>query len=123
MERDSAVILVVEDEVLIRMDAVEQLERLGYELEEAANCDQALVVLAGERPIDVLFTDVDMPGELDGLELARRVSLDHPEMGIIITSGKSLEGKGPMPEGSVYFPKPYASGDLNGAIQRLLEVS
>ncbi|MDQ2860114.1 MAG: response regulator, partial [Pseudomonadota bacterium] len=66
-------VLVVEDEGLVRLDAVEILRDAGYAVVEAANAEQALAVVAGGGAVDVLFTDINMPGRMDGLELARRV--------------------------------------------------
>ena len=115
-----AVILVVEDEVLIRMDVVDQLGALGHSLIEASPAHEALEALSKDGSIDILFTDVDMPGDLDGVMLAREVSETRPEIGIIVTSGKPLFGKAPLPEGSRFYPKPYVPGKVHAAIQEML---
>ena len=89
MQNPNTVILVVEDEVLIRMDVVDQLGALGYRLIEAANGQEALDALSDGGVINILFTDVHMPGDLDGVMLAREVSQRRPEIGIIVTSGRA----------------------------------
>lgn len=120
MQLASAVILMVEDEVLIRMDVVDQLSAYGYKLIEASTGREALEALANADAVDILFTDVDMPGDLDGLMLAREVALTRPEIGIIVTSGKALLGENTLPEGSRFYPKPYMPATVHAAIQEML---
>ena len=66
------VVLIVEDESLLRMDAVDMIEAAGFEVAEAANADQAIEILEARSDITVIFTDIQMPGSMDGLKLARR---------------------------------------------------
>jgi len=80
-------VLVVEDEILIRMMVSESLRHAGCEVVEAASADEALQVLSASNRPDVLVTDVKMPGAVDGLELARRVRKAHPGLKVVITSG------------------------------------
>jgi two-component system, response regulator PdtaR len=80
-------VLVVDDEVLIRMMLCESLRQAGCEVIEAASADEALVVLATMPSPDVLVTDVRMPGALDGLELASRIRKSRPGLKVVITSG------------------------------------
>lgn len=68
-----AIVLVVEDEALIRLDAVHMIEDAGYEVVEAANADEAIRILEQHREIHVVFTDVNMPGSMDGLKLAHAI--------------------------------------------------
>ena len=119
MQPASPVVLVVEDEILIRMDVVDQLAALGYILIEASCAREALDALEGESPVDILFTDVDMPGAVDGLMLARQVSQTRPEIGIIVTSGKSA-GQDGLPQGARFYPKPYVPSAVHAAIQEML---
>lgn len=83
-------ILVVEDEVLIRLAVAEGLRDCGYHVLEASNAADAIVVLNSGTPVDLVFTDVQMPGERDGLDLARWVRRNRPEARILITSGRTL---------------------------------
>lgn len=84
---NSAVVLIVEDEPLIRFNILDVLEDVGHVALEAANADEALVVLKGRQDVDILFTDVNMAGSMDGIQLAKRVRAMRPNIGIIITSG------------------------------------
>ena len=120
MQNPDTVILVVEDEILIRMDAVDQLGALGYRMIEAANGQEALNALSDGSAINILFTDLHMPGDLDGVMLAREVSQRRPEIGIIVTSGRASLSTDSLPEGSRFYTKPYASATVHTAIQEML---
>lgn len=120
MQASDAVILVVEDETLIRMDVVDQLSAQGYTLLEAATGREALEAIANADIVNVLFTDVDMPGDLNGLTLAHEVSRSWPEIGIIVTSGKTPLGADVLPEGSRFFSKPYMPEMVHAAIRNML---
>ena len=81
------VVLIVEDEFLLRMDAVEMIAAAGFEVVEAGNADQAIEILEARRDITVVFTDIQMPGSMDGLKLARAVRGRWPPIKIVATSG------------------------------------
>src|ERR1700738_2152919 len=81
-------ILVVEDEVLIRLSLAETLRDAGYSVVEAASADEALTVLTSSTPVDVVLTDVNMPGSLDGIALGRYVRTTRPELKVIVVSGR-----------------------------------
>jgi CheY-like chemotaxis protein len=81
------IILVVEDEVLIRAVLADDLREHGYEIIEAANGDEALSILQSHVDIDLVITDKRMPGSLDGLALARVIRADHRPLGVIMISG------------------------------------
>ena len=123
MQTAQIVVLVVEDEILIRMDVVDQLGALGYSLIEASSGREALQALASTGPVHILLTDVDMPGDPDGLMLAREVSETRPEIGIIVTSGKTSLRQDSLPQGSRFYPKPYMPAAFHLAIQELLALS
>lgn len=120
MQSSDAVILVVEDEILIRMDVVDQLTGLGYSVIEATTGREALDSLATADCVRILFTDVDMPGDLDGIMLAQEVSRTRPEIGIIVTSGKTALGENALPDGSRFYAKPYEPATVHAAIQEML---
>lgn len=82
------VVLVVEDDYLIRLNAVELIENAGFDVIEATDADQAIEFLLARNDIRVVFTDVDMPGSMDGLKLAAAVRNRWPPIEIIVTSGK-----------------------------------
>ncbi len=86
-------VLIVEDEFLLRMDAVDMIAAAGFEVIEAANADDAIEILEARRDITVVFTDIQMPGSMDGLKLARAVRGRWPPIKIIATSGLSMSGK------------------------------
>ncbi|PZQ86928.1 MAG: hypothetical protein DI534_15730 [Leifsonia xyli] len=112
------VVLVVEDDPLVRMSAVDIVEDADFVAYEARNADQALRMLEAHPEISVLFTDIDMPGTMDGLALAHAVRQRWPHMTIIIASGHVRIEKGDMPDDGVFFPKPYASSTIRRALER-----
>ena len=105
--RPKSVVLVVDDEPLIRMNAADMLLDAGFAVLEAANAAEALTVLADHPEIQVLFTDVNMPGDMDGLDLARRVHQLRPEVHLIVTSGKVAPTPGAIPDAGDFLGKPY----------------
>lgn len=101
------VVLVVDDEALIRMNAVDMLEDAGFATLEAVDAAHALAVLAEHPEIGLLFTDINMPGRMDGLDLAREVNRLRPDVHLVITSGKILPEAGQMPDRGTFIGKPY----------------
>ena len=101
------VVLVVDDEALIRMNAVDMLQDAGFSVLEASDAAEALVVLDGHPEIAVLFTDINMPGTMDGLDLARRVHQLRPDVHLIVTSGKVTPGVDALPDDGAFLGKPY----------------
>jgi CheY-like chemotaxis protein len=102
------IILVVEDETLVRLAAVGMLEDAGFRLVEAANSDQALELLAADSNVQLLFTDVSMPGAIDGLALARMVRVRWPHIAIMVASAKRAPHPEELPAGSRFERKPYS---------------
>ena len=100
-------VLVVEDEPIIRFDAVDMLERQGLEALEAANAAAALTMLKLRPDVSVLFTDINMAGNIDGLELARVVAHRWPHIRIVVTSGHVHLRDTDLPGASAFLPKPY----------------
>ena len=87
-EQRRPVVLIVEDDFLLRIDAAEMIKAAGFEVIEAANADQAIKVLEARYDITVVFTDIQMPGSMDGLKLAQAVRGRWPPIKIIATSGR-----------------------------------
>ena len=112
-------VLVVEDDFLISMWADDALRDAGYSTVVAKDARAALDFLEAEDEIDLLFTDIDMPGAMDGLQLASDVKDRWPLIPIIIASGKHRPSPGDMPSQAVFLPKPYLSVDMLGAVNRL----
>jgi two-component system, response regulator PdtaR len=106
-EKIVPVILIVEDEALVRLSAVGMLEDAGFRMIEAVNSEQALELLAADSDVQLLFTDVNMPGTIDGLALARQVRDRWPHIGIMVASGKKTPEPEELPAGSRFEQKPY----------------
>jgi CheY-like chemotaxis protein len=111
------VILVVDDETLIRLDAVQIAEDAGFEVLEAANADEAIEILEGRDDIRVVFTDIQMPGSMDGLKLARAVRHRWPPIKIIVTSGRQIPMEQDIPQGGRFLPKPYNPRRVQAALR------
>jgi CheY-like chemotaxis protein len=113
------VVLIVEDEFMIRMVAVDMIEGAGFDVLEAGSADEAITILEARPDICVVFTDINMPGSVDGLKLARCVRDRWPPIKIIATSGR-LEGRdGDLPEGGVFLPKPYTLTEITTVLREL----
>ena len=112
------VVLVVEDEPLLRVYAVSIVEDAGFEALEAADADSAIVLLEKRNDIRIIFTDIDMPGSMDGLKLARAVRDRWPPVEIILTSGHVRVEAGDIPARGQFFPKPYDADQITGALHQ-----
>lgn len=112
-------VLVVEDEVLIRMEAVDMLEDAGFRTYEAGSADAALLVLEKKGDVAFLFTDVDMPGSMDGIKLAAHVNATWPHIRIIVASGILDVKKEHLPPDACFFPKPYPTSEIIQKLQDL----
>jgi CheY-like chemotaxis protein len=115
------VVLLVEDEQLLRMDAVEMISSAGFDVVEAANADDAIEILEVRRDIVVVFTDIQMPGSMDGLKLARAVRGRWPPIKIVATSGLVDVGEKDLPEGGRFLAKPYSPDELAGVLHDLID--
>ena len=104
---NAPVVLIVEDEPLVRQFALQTIEDAGFEVIEAANADEAIQILESRTDIRVVFTDVHMPGSMDGLKLAHAVRNRWPPIKIIVTSGREFLMEQDLPEGGRFFAKPY----------------
>jgi CheY-like chemotaxis protein len=113
------VVLIVEDEFLLRMDAVDMIAGAGFEVVEAANADQAIEILESRRDIAVVFTDIQMPGSMDGLKLARAIRGRWPPIKIVVTSGYANVGEPDLPAGGRFLSKPYSPLQVTGVLRDL----
>jgi CheY-like chemotaxis protein len=100
-------VLVVEDEHLIRMDTVSSLEASGFRVYEAKHAADAIRCLELNNDIRLIFTDVNMPGSMDGVALAHYVRGRWPPVKIIVTSGYAKVTEGDLPAGALFVEKPY----------------
>ena len=119
VEPKRPVVLIVEDEFLLRMDAIDMVKAAGFEVVEAANADEAIEILESRRDITVVFTDIQMPGSMDGLKLARAVANRWPPIKIVTTSGHLDIGENDLPEGGRFLRKPYSPTELHGLLREL----
>jgi CheY-like chemotaxis protein len=114
------VVLVVEDDVLVRMLACDILKDGGYDALEAVSAQEALVLLDARPDVALMFTDVDMPGEINGLGLARLVGLRAPSLPILVTSGATAVSSVDLPVNGRFLQKPYTPSVLLDVVEALL---
>jgi CheY-like chemotaxis protein len=110
------VILVVEDEALLRLNAVDMVDAAGFDGVEAANATKAVAILESRLDICIVFTDIDMPGGLDGVRLAALVRDRWPPIHIILTSGHSPPRQEDLPADALFFPKPIRGKEVVDAM-------
>ncbi len=115
-----AVVLVVEDEMLLRMRAVDMVEDAGYTSVEAVDADQAVAILESRSDIALLFTDIQMPGSMDGLGLAHSVHDRWPPIKIILVSGQLKLANIDIPVGSRFFGKPLEAKVMIAQMQSMI---
>jgi two-component system, response regulator PdtaR len=111
-----AKVLVVEDEILIMIWVEDALRDAGYEVLTAENADEAIRILEADTTICLVFTDIDMPGSMDGLKLAAAVRKRWPPVHIVIASGKHSPTLHEMPPRAVFLSKPYLPIDMLEAL-------
>jgi CheY-like chemotaxis protein len=114
-------VLLVEDEPMVSALAVEALLEQGFDVLPVSNASEALQFLMSEAPIDVLFTDIDIVGGMDGATLAQRARELRPDLSVMYTSGKRYEIEHLVPvEGSMFVPKPYDPTDVGHLLDYLV---
>lgn len=114
------VILIVDDEPLLRMLAVEMVEEAGYVALEAEDADAAITILESRLDIVLLLTDVNMPGSMDGLKLAHAVRNRWPPVKIIVVSGQMKLSESDLPLDSRFFSKPYHAATMISELRSLV---
>lgn len=113
--------LVVDDDFMIRMDAMEILEEAGFRVLDAEHGDAAYELLKTRHPeVVLLFTDVQMPGELDGFALARTVSVSWPHISIIVASGDARPEAGSLPVRAHFLAKPFSAAIVRTHLKEIL---
>jgi DNA-binding NtrC family response regulator len=117
-----AIVLVVEDETLVRMHGTDILEEAGFIVLEAADAEQAVAILCQRDDVHVLFSDIDMPGEMDGLKLAHHVHARWPKIRLLLTSGHHVIEAAAIPSNGKFIAKPWAQEVLIGKIQEVLRM-
>jgi CheY-like chemotaxis protein len=115
-------VLVVEDDALIRLGVVDEFEEQGFEVTEASNAAEALAILAGERGVEVMFTDIEMPPGMDGAQLGASVHQRWPRTKVIYTSGKAGSADLALEPESRFFSKPYDCRQIADAVRSLAKL-
>jgi CheY-like chemotaxis protein len=113
------VVLIVEDGLLIRLHAAQIIEEAEFDVIEASSADEAISILEARSDITVLFTDIQMPGSMDGLKLAAAVKGRWPPIKIVATSGVVNVRSDDLPEGGRFLPKPYDPTQLTATLREL----
>lgn len=114
------VVLVVEDEMLLRMRAVDMVEDAGYISVQAVDADEAVAILESRSDIALLFTDIQMPGSMDGLRLAHAVHERWPPIKIILVSGQLKLADIEIPANSRFFGKPLEANIMIAQMQSMI---
>ena len=113
----ASLVLVVDDDVLVRMNAVFQLEEAGFDTLQAGTADEAIGLLETRSDIKVVFTDINMPGSMDGLALAHAIRHRWPPVELVVTSGYARVRDEDMPERGLFLGKPYQPAELVRMVQ------
>jgi CheY-like chemotaxis protein len=117
------VVLVVEDESVVRVTALAILEEGGFVAIAAGNADEAIRALETRNDIMAVFTDVQMPGPMDGLKLAQVIRDRWPPVALLVTSGKTPVIASDLPKGARFLPKPYFPLQIEMTLREMLEKS
>ena len=117
---NTVTILLIEDEGLIRMATAAMLEDAGYMVLEAANADDALITLGNNKRIDVVITDVQMPGKIDGLTLVGIITRDYPLIRSLVTSGRASLREARDCGAKKFLTKPYTADAIQSAVEAVL---
>lgn len=109
-------VLIVDDEPIIRMDLADMVGDAGFEVLEAKDADEAIRLLETHAAIRILVTDIEMPGSMDGLKLAASVRRRWPPVAIIVTSGRVRPAADALPSAAVFLGKPYNTAAMSAAL-------
>jgi two-component system, response regulator PdtaR len=120
LQKSPPVVLIVEDEPPLRMLAVEVVEEAGFIAIEARDADEAVILLESRPDITLLFTDINMPGSMDGLKLAHAVHHRWPPIKILVVSGKQRLQSSDLPSNSCFLGKPYQVAALVEELRSLV---
>ncbi len=120
MKNGKAVVLVVEDSAIIRMGAIDLVFSAGYEALEAGDADEAIRILESRDDIDLVFTDVQMPGTMDGIKLSHYIRDRWPPVKLMVASGAAILDESSLPVGCTFFSKPYDDHTITDVMAQLL---
>jgi two-component system, response regulator PdtaR len=120
MPKRKPIVLVVEDEPIIRMGALDFVSAAGFEALEASSADEAIRILEARSDIHLVFTDVGMPGTMDGVKLAHYIAGRWPPVKLVVASGNLIDEQSQLPAGAKFFPKPYQDSVIVEALIQML---
>lgn len=121
MEKQLPEALVVEDEPITRMVAADAISEVGAKVHEAGDASEALHILGDHPEVSLLFTDIELPGDMDGLVLAEEVHRRRPEVELIVTSGTNRVADSDLPDSGTFLSKPYRMEHLQNIVREKLE--
>jgi CheY-like chemotaxis protein len=113
-------VLLVEDEILIRAAVADYLRKLGYVVVEAADAVEAIAVFSSGEPVDVALCDVDLPGTMNGLSLARWINRRRPALPVLLTSGRGIARAAGEKRADYFIAKPYRLAALKARLESML---
>jgi two-component system, response regulator PdtaR len=119
--RKRPVVLIVEDEYLVRTGTRAAVEMAGFDVLEAGDADEAIAILTARNDVSLIFTDLHMPGSMDGLKLAHFVRDRWPPIKIVATSARVRITASDLPEGGRFLPKPYSAADIASTLHELVQ--
>jgi CheY-like chemotaxis protein len=119
--RKRPVVLIVEAEFVVRIGTRAALETAGFDVLEAGDADEAIAILAARDDIRLIFTDIHMPGSMDGLKLAHFVRDRWPPVKIVATSGRVRVADSDLPVGGRFLPKPYSAAEVTATLRELIQ--
>ena len=114
-------VLIVEDEVLVRMHGAGILEEAGFDVLEAGDADEALALLRSHDDVSLMFSDIDMPGSMNGLQLAHLVHAKWPNVRLLLTSGHHQIKESSLPDDGRFVSKPWSDGKLIAKVRAALD--
>jgi CheY-like chemotaxis protein len=120
MHSEKISVLVVEDEPMIRLSVVMDLEDAGFNVLEAGDTDEAIALLDEHPDVQALFTDIELPGSMNGLSLAATVRDRWPQIKIIVTSGRVCRPDADIPDDALFMPKPYLPQRVASTIREMI---
>ncbi len=116
------VVLLAEDEALVRMYNADVLDEAGFRVVEAGNAEEAIALFEARPDIRIVVTDVEMPGSKNGFDLARHVTDKRPLVGVLIVSGRVRPAEDELPDGSRFLAKPYSPDELLREVDATLKI-
>jgi CheY-like chemotaxis protein len=120
MSKHKSVVLIVEDEPIIRMVTASFVSDAGLEAVEAESADEAIRILKARPDIHLVFTDIGLPGTMDGLKLAHFIATRWPPVKLVVASGNMIVEQSQLPAGARFFPKPYHLSAITKALTEML---